>query len=137
MILWIVINQYYVFVLDIDFKNFPTLLLRLDFFVCVDSDVELPDKTSVASKIFETKHILNEESGNILTETHNSGYSIVFMGHECTQCTKQLVRNIKIYLYFLSLLREFSILQFLSSVFYIPEKSKTQNNKILATCTRN
>lgn len=86
---------------------------------------------------FETKHILNEKSGNILTETHNSGYSIVFMGHECTQCTKQLVRNIKIYLYFLSLLREFSILQFLSSVFYIPEKSKTQNNKILATCTRN
>lgn len=45
------INQYYVFVLDIDLKNFPTLLLRLDFFVCVDSDVELPDKTLAASKI--------------------------------------------------------------------------------------
>lgn len=51
MIVWIMINQYYVFVLDIDFKNFPILLLCLNFFVCVDSDVELPDKTSVASKI--------------------------------------------------------------------------------------
>lgn len=136
MILWIVINQYYVFVLDIDFKNFPTLLLRLDFFVCVDSDVELPDKTSVASKIWNKAYFKWKKWKHFNWNPQFWIFNCVH-GSWVHPMHKKLVRNIKIYLYFLSLPREFSILQFLSSVFYIPEKSKTQKNKILATCTRN
>lgn len=68
--------------MDIDFKNFFILFLRLDFFVCVDFDVELLDKISVVFKIWN-KVYFRCKSRNILIEIYNFGFLIVFMGYEC------------------------------------------------------